>query len=97
MRVSVPKIAVCGRLLAAGVRRAAPTETIRDMRDDLHILYIRMRSPLVRSSSQRTQCPTEHDVIDDLELLIAALAREKAHHHHCSLAAATRQIRGLCA
>lgn len=34
---------------------------------------------------------------DDLELLIAAMARHQAHHHHCSLAAATRQIRDLVA
>ena len=34
---------------------------------------------------------------DDLELLIAAMAREVAHHHHCSLAAARRQIRSLVA
>jgi hypothetical protein len=32
-------------------------------------------------------------VTDDLELLIVAMAR----HHHCSLAAATRQIRDLIA
>jgi len=36
-------------------------------------------------------------VTNDLELLIAAMAREAAHHHHCSLAAATRQIRDLVA
>jgi hypothetical protein len=36
-------------------------------------------------------------VTDDLELLIAAMARHQAHHHHCSLAAATRQIRDLVA
>jgi hypothetical protein len=34
-------------------------------------------------------------VTDDLELLIAAMARHQAHHHQCSLATATRQIRGL--
>ena len=34
---------------------------------------------------------------DDLELLIEAMVREVAHRHHCSLAAATRQIRGLVA
>jgi hypothetical protein len=34
---------------------------------------------------------------DDLELLIAAMARHQAHHHQCSLATATRQIRGLSA
>jgi len=39
----------------------------------------------------------EHSVTDDLELLIAAMARHQAHHHHCSRAAATRQIRGLVA
>jgi hypothetical protein len=36
-------------------------------------------------------------VIDDLELLIAGMAREAAHHHQCSLAAATRQIRSRSA
>jgi hypothetical protein len=41
--------------------------------------------------------PTEHSVTDDIELLIAAMAREEAHHNQCSLAAATRQIRGLVA
>jgi len=34
-------------------------------------------------------------VTDDLELLISAMARQVAHHHHCSLAAANRQIRSL--
>ncbi len=34
---------------------------------------------------------------DDLELLIAVMARHQAHHHHCLLAAATRQIRDLVA
>jgi hypothetical protein len=34
-------------------------------------------------------------VTDDLELLIEAMAREAAHRHHCSLTAATRQIRRL--
>jgi hypothetical protein len=33
-------------------------------------------------------------VTDDLELLIAEMARHQAHRHHCSLPAATRQIRG---
>ena len=47
--------------------------------------------------SQRTPRLTEHSVTDDLELLIEAMAREVAHHHQCSLAAATRQIRGLSA
>ena len=41
------------------------------------------------------QRPTEQSVTDDLELLIAALAHEKAHHHQCSLAAARCQVRGL--
>jgi hypothetical protein len=36
-------------------------------------------------------------VTDDLELLIAEMARHQAHHHQCSLAAATRQIRDLMA
>jgi hypothetical protein len=39
--------------------------------------------------------PTEHSMTDDLELLIVAMAHHQAQHHHCSLAAATRQIRGL--
>lgn len=34
---------------------------------------------------------------DDLELLIAALARHQAHRHQCTLAEATRQIRRLVA
>jgi hypothetical protein len=34
---------------------------------------------------------------DDLELLIAEMARHQAHHHTCSLAEATRQIRVLVA
>jgi len=51
----------------------------------------------VRPLSQRSPRPTEHSVTDDLELLISAMAREVAHHHHCSLAAATRQIRALVA
>ena len=37
----------------------------------------------------------KYTMTDDLELLIAEMAREKAHHHQCSLAEATRQIRGL--
>jgi hypothetical protein len=49
-----------------------------------------MRSWRVRPLSRRTPRPTEHSVTDDLELLIAAMAR----HHQCSLATATRQIRG---
>jgi hypothetical protein len=40
---------------------------------------------------------TEQCVTDDLELLIAEMARYQAHHHHCSLAAATRQMRALLA
>jgi len=36
-------------------------------------------------------------VTDDLELLITAMARHQAHHHHCSLDTATRQIRSLVA
>ncbi len=39
----------------------------------------------------------EQCVSDDLELLIAEMARHQAHHHQCSLAAATRQIRSLVA
>ena len=39
----------------------------------------------------------ERIVTDDLELLIAAMARHRAHHHQCSLATATRQIRDLVA
>ena len=34
---------------------------------------------------------------DDLELLISEMAQHQAHHHQCSLAEATRQIRGLVA
>jgi hypothetical protein len=40
---------------------------------------------------------TRQCVTDDLELLIAEIARHQAHHHQCSLAAATRQIRALVA
>ena len=39
----------------------------------------------------------EHRVTDELELLIAAMAREVAHHHRCSLATTRCQIRGLVA
>ena len=39
----------------------------------------------------------EQYVSEDLELLIAEMARHQAHHHHCSLAEATRQIRALVA
>jgi len=56
-----------------------------------------MHSRRVRPLSRRSLRPTEHSVADDLELLIAAMARHQAHHHHCSLATATRQIRGLVA
>jgi hypothetical protein len=51
----------------------------------------------VRPISQRTPRSTEYSVTDDLELLISAMARHQAHQHHCSLAAATRQIRDLVA
>jgi hypothetical protein len=36
-------------------------------------------------------------VTDDLELLLVEMARHQAHHHHCSLTEATRQIRALVA
>ena len=36
-------------------------------------------------------------VTNDLEILITEMARHQAHHHHCSLAAATRQICALIA
>jgi hypothetical protein len=39
----------------------------------------------------------EQCVTDDLELLIAEMAQHQAHHHHCSLAEATQQIRALVA
>jgi hypothetical protein len=45
----------------------------------------------------RALSSTEHRVTDDLELLITAMACHQAHHHQCSLAAATRQIRALVA
>jgi hypothetical protein len=51
----------------------------------------------MRLLSRHPPRPTEYSVTDDLELLIAAMAREVAHRHHCSLAAATRQIRDLVA
>lgn len=34
---------------------------------------------------------------DDLEILITEMAHRQSHHHHCSLAAATRRIRSLVA
>jgi hypothetical protein len=36
-------------------------------------------------------------VTEDRELLITAIARHQAHHHHCSLHTATCQIRNLVA
>ena len=39
----------------------------------------------------------EQSLNDDLELLIGEMARHQAHRHQCSLAEATRQIRGLIA
>jgi hypothetical protein len=39
----------------------------------------------------------KHNITDDLELLITAMARHQAHDHQCSLAAATRQIRSFVA
>jgi len=39
----------------------------------------------------------EHRRIDDLEILIAGMARHQAHHYQCSLAAATHQICALVA
>jgi hypothetical protein len=36
-------------------------------------------------------------VSDDRELLIAAMVRQVAHHHHCSLATVRCQIRGRSA
>jgi hypothetical protein len=56
-----------------------------------------MDSQCMRRLSQRTPRPTEHSVTDDLELLITAMARHQAHHHQCSLATATRQIRSRSA
>ena len=37
----------------------------------------------------------EHNVTDDLDRLIEAMAHHQTHHHQCSLAVATRQIRAL--
>jgi hypothetical protein len=42
-------------------------------------LYIRMHSRRLRPLLRRTPCPTEHNVIDNLELLIEAMARHQAH------------------
>ena len=42
-----------------------------------------------------TAHPVGSSVTDDLELLIAEVALHQAHHYQCSLAVATRQIRGL--
>jgi len=36
-------------------------------------------------------------VTEDLELLISEMAQHQAHHHRCSLAVATRQVRALVA
>jgi hypothetical protein len=52
---------------------------------------------LERSFLRYLQCLLEHTVSDDLELLIAEMARHQAHRHQCSLAEATRQIRALVA
>ena len=55
---------------------------------------------MAASAAVRTPLTTsfkEYRVTDDLELLIAAMARHQAHHHQCSLATATRQIRSLAA
>jgi hypothetical protein len=51
----------------------------------------------MRPLSRRTPRPTEHSVIDDLELLIEAMAHHQAHRHQCSLAATRCQIRDLVA
>jgi hypothetical protein len=56
-----------------------------------------MRGQLERLLVSGTLHPLEHCVTDDLELLIAEMARHQAHHHQCSLAEATRQIRALVA
>jgi hypothetical protein len=56
-----------------------------------------MRSRRAAVIPTLTASPAEHRMTDDLEILIAAMAREAAHHHQCSLATATRQIRGLVA
>jgi hypothetical protein len=39
----------------------------------------------------------EQNVTDDLEILIAEMARHQARRYQCSLATATRQIRSLVA
>ena len=46
---------------------------------------------------RRSPRPTQSSVTDNRAMLIAAMARHQAHQHHCSLAAATRQIRALVA
>jgi len=38
-----------------------------------------------------------HSKLRHYQILIAEMARHQAHHHQCSLAAATRQIRALVA
>jgi hypothetical protein len=53
--------------------------------------------PVECSFLRRTPYPLEQSVTDDLELLIVEMARHQAHHHKCSLAEATRQIRALVA
>ena len=58
------------------------------------------RGCVAASAAVRTPLTTsfkEYRVNDDLERLIAAMARHQAHHQHRSLAAATRQIRDLVA
>jgi hypothetical protein len=59
----------------------------------LYILYMHGTGALVPTALAMQL--REHDVIDDLELLIAEMVRHQAHYHQCSLTEATRQLRAL--
>jgi hypothetical protein len=91
---SVPKGRVRTETLVS-VRKIAGSPEGQSARSDAMqyfslSLYIEDARPMRPRHMQRL---LEHSVTDDLERLIAEMAREKAHHHHCSLAEATRQIR----
>src|SRR5258708_5752715 len=79
------------------VKRFIYTASIEDAERQKMRTYRRMHSRRVRLLSRRTPRLTEYSVTDDRELLIAAMAREAAHHHQCALATARRQIRSLVA
>ena len=62
----------------------------------LHVIE-RMRGRRERSFLRRSPYLLEQSVTDDLELLIAKMARHQAHRQQFSFAAATRQIRRMVA